>query len=217
MRLSLQRTKTMIRMIVCCAAIGTSVQLLATAPHSDSVPYLVDRKPDKTIAADYCLDKSYRAAIDKTQKKIKEVRDEDLDYSSCTQFTCCCAQNIQSLFKKHTKDMTHVRLNPAVDALIRALRNQRIASDKKIQEIVYLKYTLSLYSFLDKDGTKMARKFIDIPYKIDGCEKFTFREPEKNRKEFYREGILKDTLEILHEWKRGVKMIEKKNIVKTVK
>jgi len=172
-----------------------------------------------TLLADNCLEKSYKSAnIDKDDRK------NDLDYSSCIAqgVLCCCTSNIISLFKDKTKDITRKRVNPAVDNLIKALRNQRLSSDIKIEELVHLKYANTIYSFYDKDGKKMKKKKLTMPKDAeDGCkDEIKFRKlttEDKNRKGVYREGLLKEILDMLHAWGKSDDMIAKKNMIKIIK
>jgi len=171
------------------------------------------------LAEEYCLDTSYKSAIGETQKGIKSIRDVDLDYSNFSDAQCCCSAQIKGLFKEHTKKMMK-RLNPATDNLIKALRNQRMASDIKIEELVHLKYVLAMYSFYNEDGKKMGTEKLTMPDE-DGCiGTITFRKLEKEdleRKGVYREGILKEILAMLHAWGKSDKMIAEKNMIKMVK
>lgn len=172
-----------------------------------------------TLLADNCLEKSYKSAnIDKDDRK------NDLDYSSCIAqgLWCCCTSNIISLFKDKTKDITRKRVNPAVDKLIKALKNQRLASDIKIEELVHLKYANTLYSFYDKDGEKMKKKKLTMPKDDDdGCkDEIKFRElktEDKDRRGVYREGLLKEMLTMLHTWRKSDDIITEKNMMKLVK
>jgi len=170
---------------------------------------------------DKCLDKSYESAIGYDRQGIKQERKKDLDYSSCIDPKCCCTEQIKSLFKKDTKRITQKRVNPATDYLIEALRNQRVASDIKIEELVYLKYVNSIYSFYDKDGKKMKKKKLTMPASNDdGCkETITFRKLEAadlKRKGVYREGLLKEILAMLHAWEKSDDMIVEKNMIEIV-
>ena len=115
--------------------------------------------------------------------------------------------------------MTHDRTNPAVDFLIEALRNQRVSSDIKIEELVHLKYANAIYSFYDKDGEKMKKKKLTMPKSDkDGCvDTITFRKlklEDRERKGVYREGMLKDILALLYARDKGDKMIVEKNMMK---
>ena len=169
------------------------------------------------LQAKDCLDLSYESA-----KVNKTDRTKDLDYSKCQSKNpgaCCCTSNIIELFKDKTEDITRKRVNPAVDTLIKALKNQRLASDIKIEELVHLKYVNTIYSFYDKDGEKMKNKKLNMPKDDDdGCEEeIKFRElttEEKNRQGVYREGLLNDVLAMLHAWEKSDKMIRNKNMVK---
>jgi len=168
-----------------------------------------------TLLADNCLEKSYKSA-----NINKDDRKNDLDYSSCIAqgVLCCCTSNIISLFKDKTKDITRNRVNPAVDNLIKALKNQRLASDIKIEELVHLKYANALYSFYDKDGEKMKKKKLTMP---NGCrDEIKFRElkaEDKKRKGVYREGLLKELLAMLHAWGKSDDIITEKNMIKVIK
>jgi len=174
----------------------------------------------ESLAKEYCLDKSYQSAIGMNEKNIKKIRKEELDYSDLSDPNCCCSAQIKGLFQESTKDMMDIRLNPATDNLIKALRNQRMASDIKIEELVHLKYVLAMYSFYNEDGKKMGTEKLTMPDE-DGCiGTITFRKLEKKdleRKGVRREGILKDILSILHAWGKSDKMIAEKNMIKMVK
>ena len=174
------------------------------------------------VMAEDCLTKSYKSAIGVTKERIEDERKEDLNYSSCAGLMCCCSSQIKGLFKEKTKDMTHKRVNPAVDKLIEALRNQRQASDIKIEELVHLKYVNALYSFYDENGTEMKKEKLTMPdSNEDGCEKeIIFRKLEAKdliRTDVYRQGILKEVLALLHAWEKSEKMIVEKNMIKIVK
>ena len=168
---------------------------------------------------DYCLDKAYPSAIGETKESIDGVREEDLNYSIFSAGKCCCSSQIKGLFKEKTKKITHDRVNPAVDLLIQSLRNQRMASDIKIEELVHLKYVLAIYSFYNEDGKEMSNKELSMPANDDdGCKPvITFLKPKDlNRKGVYREGILKEMLAMLHAWKKSDKIIAEKNMIKLV-
>jgi len=176
----------------------------------------------KYTLGDKCLDKSYESAIGKKKKAIEQVRQKDLEYSSCMDPTCCCTIGIQNLFKDKTESMTHDRVNPATDQLIEALRNQRVASDIKIEELVYLKYINTIYSFYDGEGEEMKNKKLNMPKNNhDGCkEPITFRKlttEDLKRKGVYREGLLKEILAMLHAWGKSDDMISEKNMIKVLK
>jgi len=171
---------------------------------------------------DWCMDKAYPSATGKTKKKIENERKKDLEYASCFDPVCCCSSQIISLFKKKTKSMTYDRTNPATDFLIEALRNQRVSSDIKIEELVHLKYANAIYSFYDKDGEKMKKEKLMMPTDDeDGCvDTITFRKlnlGDLDRKGVYREGMLKDILALLHAWQKDSKMVEKNNMIKIEK
>ena len=173
-----------------------------------------------TLLADDCLEKSYSSA-----NINKDDRSKDLDFSLCYLRNfgqCCCTYNIVSLFKDRTKDITRNRVNPAVDNLIKALRNQRLASDIKIEELVHLKYANALYSFYDKDGEKMKKKKLTMPKDDDdGCkDEIKFRKlkaEDKKRKGVYREGLLKEMLTMLHSLGKIDDIITEKNMIKVIK
>ena len=169
------------------------------------------------LYAEDCLTKSYIAAIGKNKTEIDPDRKEDLDYSSCIDLMCCCSSQIRDLFSEKTEKMTHQRVNPAVDNLIMALKNQRKASDIKIEKLVHLKYVNAIYSFYDKDGATMKNEKLTMPSE-DGCEDvITFKTPDISRKGVYREGLLKEILALVNAWEKSDKMIENKNMIKMLK
>jgi len=201
------------------AVIVSLFLLQKTLIGADAEALPMDEKIFKYTLGDYCLDKSYKAAVGKDKSGITTDREEDWRYNT-TDSSCCCTDGILDVFKEKTKDITNKRVNPAVDKLIEALRNQRMASDDKIKELVHLKYVNTLYSFFDKTNEEMKSKTYTMPDE-DGCiDVVTFRKLEKddlNRNGVYREGILKETLSLLHAWKKSVDMIAEKNMIKVVK
>ena len=176
--------------------------------------YAIDPKniaQEKMKNPESCLDRAYDFAVDKDKESLDGDRDNDKQYTVINA-QCCCALQINNLFKEKTIEMTG-RVNPAMDTLTESLRNQLESSDLKIKELVHLKYANSLYSFYDKDGVAMQQNELDMYTDGDGClDKFTFRIPEKDRKNVYREGILKEVLAMLHEWKGASEMLIEKNM-----
>jgi len=188
--------------------------VIIAGDNAEALP--MDEKIFKYNLGNYCLDKSYISAIGKKKPAITTERNNDLDYSSCVDVACCCIDEIKALFKEKTKKMTHERVNPAVDKLIEALRNQRMASDDKIKELIHLKYINTLYSFYDEDGKTRTSDTFTMPDE-DGCiSTITFNKTDQNRKGVYREGILKEILSMLNAWEQSADMITEKNMLKLV-
>jgi hypothetical protein len=171
----------------------------------------------QVLWAEDCLDRSYGFSVNgMTENSLKNRRAQDLIFSPFINLSCCCDRDIINLFKKESKEITH-RVNPAMDTLTKALRNQLESSDLKIKELVHLKYVNALYSFYDKDGAAAAKPVLDMEPDGDGCiDEFTFKVPVKNRKQVSREGILKEILSTLYKWKDTRDILMGKNMIEMV-
>ena len=165
------------------------------------------------LSADACSDLAYTRATGDTESSLNSQRTQDLLYVCPGDVTCCCSGDILDTFKDDTEDITHNRVNPAMDLLAESLRNQFEASDLKIKELVNLKYVNALYSFYDTDTNSKSSTFT-LESDVDGCgTPFVF--PIKHhidRKKLHREGILKQILEVLHHWKNTSDVQTLKNI-----